>query len=609
MYLVYNYEKYKAVQPETTIANIRTTLHDLDLLLHESHISHRDFYSCRVILGNKGLLPLNIGTNGKGRSFEYSLASGYAEFMERLQNQLLLNSKKMLTSKTFNVYSVASSDGNVMSKTIYSSDEQYIATSMLDSMVCNELARMSGFSCSREFTDELKKFKQENHSLCVPFYDVQSNTERLFPIEILLLLTGSNGMASGNTPKEAILQSICEIFERFVISELYWKELTPPTISLSSFSDGHIKEVIDRYKVENKDYTVIIKDCSLGLGIPAVGLLIIDTKNNKYNFKIGVDFVPEVALERCFTEIHQGRDIFGGLPYSFMDTNCQDDDALRKAEGNLMKIFIDGTGYWPVSILRGTPSYEFKGFNTEYGLSNSSDIRLAFSLIHNLGYNIYIRNNSTLGFPAYYVIIPGMSQIIAKNPFVSVYKPSFIDLSLINQLGRVTEDMAGKILNSINENYKAMKSNSFALKNVFVHNTNEDLNELSVEMLATLLALYVDDKVTAIKYLELYLMDKNKIEYQYYYACLDYLKLRDEEQDILKLIYGKKLAKEVCDDLDIPHNVLQHYSFPNCPNCKNCKLCMECSQQTIEAISEKVKTFGIKIDQRQTQSDLWNDAD
>jgi hypothetical protein len=29
----------------------------------------------------------------------------------------------------------------------------------------------------------------------------------------------------------------------------------------------------------------------------------------------------------------------------------------------------------------------------------------------------------------------------------------------------------------------------------------------------------------------------------------------------------------------------------------------------IEAISEKVKTFGIKIDQRQTQSDLWNDAD
>lgn len=602
-------KKYKAYPPETTISNIRTTLHNLGLLLHESHILHKDFYSCRVILGNKGLLPLNIGTNGKGRSFEYSLASGYAEFMERLQNQLLLNSKKMLTSKTFNVYSVASSDDSGINKATYSLDEQYIATSMLDSIVCEELARMSGFSCSEEFTDELKKFKQENKNLCVPFYDVQSNTDRFFPIEILQLLTGSNGMASGNTPKEAILQSICEIFERFVISELYWKELTPPTISLSSFSDGHIKEVIDRYIEENKDYTVVIKDCSLGLGIPAVGLLIIDTRNNKYNFKIGVDFVPEVALERCFTEIHQGRDIFGGLPYSFIDTTCRDDESVKKAEDNLMKIFIDGTGYWPVSILRGTPSYEFKGFNAEYGLSNSDDVRMAFSLIHNLGYNIYIRNNSTLGFPAYYVIVPGMSQIIAKNPFVSVYKPSFIDMSLINQLGRVTEDIAGKILNSINENFNAMKSNSFALTHVFVHNTNEDLNELSVEMLATLLALYVNDTTTAIKYLELYLMDKSKIEYQYYYACLDYLKLRGGCQDILKLLYGKELASEVCDDLNVPHKVLQHYNFPNCPDCKNCKLCKECSQQTIEAISEKVKSFGIAIDQRQTQSDLWNNSD
>ena len=108
-------------------------------------------------------------------------------------------------------------------------------------------------------------FKQGNKSLCVPFYDVQSNIERLFPIEILLLLTGSNGMASGNTPKEAILQSICEIFERFVISELYWKGVTPPTIPLSSFSDGHIKDVIIRYIEENEDYTVAVKDCSLGL--------------------------------------------------------------------------------------------------------------------------------------------------------------------------------------------------------------------------------------------------------------------------------------------------------------------------------------------------------
>lgn len=53
------------------------------------------------------------------------------------------------------------------------------------------------------------------------------------PIEFSLLLTGSNGMASGNTPKEAILQALCEIFERYAISEIYWNEYTPPTIPFS----------------------------------------------------------------------------------------------------------------------------------------------------------------------------------------------------------------------------------------------------------------------------------------------------------------------------------------------------------------------------------------
>lgn len=85
--------------------------------------------------------------------------------------------------------------------------------------------------------------------------------------------------------------------------------------------------------------------------------------------------------------------------------------------------------------------------------------------------------------------------------------------------------------------------------------------------------------------------------------------LLHESQDILKLLYGKELTREVFEDLDVPHKVLQYYSFPNCPDCKNCKLFKECRQQTIEAISEKVKTSSIEIDQIQTQFDLWNNAD
>lgn len=40
---------------------------------------------------------LDIGTNGKGGSYQYALASGYAEFMERLQNGILFRGYKNAT--------------------------------------------------------------------------------------------------------------------------------------------------------------------------------------------------------------------------------------------------------------------------------------------------------------------------------------------------------------------------------------------------------------------------------------------------------------------------------------------------------------------------------
>lgn len=76
-------KKYKAEAPICTIGKIRKILSDIGILLLEQHLIHDNFSSCRVTFGNNGLDKLNIGTNGKGRTFEYSLASGYAEFMER----------------------------------------------------------------------------------------------------------------------------------------------------------------------------------------------------------------------------------------------------------------------------------------------------------------------------------------------------------------------------------------------------------------------------------------------------------------------------------------------------------------------------------------------
>lgn len=227
-------KQYKATTPIHTVSKIRKILSNIGILLLERHMIHDKFSSCRVVIGNDGLGKLNIGTNGKGRTFEYSLASGYAEFMERLENHLLLNSKKMLTDKTFNIFEVAKKEEK-KSGFLYDQREKNVPFSDISKTFMEEIIRMCGFNSVNELNANIAQNASKTKPLVIPFYDVKNKTVIEIPIEFSLLLTGSNGMASGNTPKEAILQALCEIFERYVISEIYWNEYTPPTIPLSFF--------------------------------------------------------------------------------------------------------------------------------------------------------------------------------------------------------------------------------------------------------------------------------------------------------------------------------------------------------------------------------------
>ena len=93
----HNMKKYKDCSPLETIDRVRNLLYNVGILTKESHQTNGITYSCRISIAQDNLDLLDIGTNGKGRSFEYSLASGYAEFMERLQNHVLLNGKDYAT--------------------------------------------------------------------------------------------------------------------------------------------------------------------------------------------------------------------------------------------------------------------------------------------------------------------------------------------------------------------------------------------------------------------------------------------------------------------------------------------------------------------------------
>lgn len=92
---------YKEATPKQTTYKIQNILREIDLFVTPTLIQNpiKDIFSTRIeALPEDG----GFGTNGKGKSKIYSLASAYAEFMERIQNLFILGANGV--SKSFQDY-------------------------------------------------------------------------------------------------------------------------------------------------------------------------------------------------------------------------------------------------------------------------------------------------------------------------------------------------------------------------------------------------------------------------------------------------------------------------------------------------------------------------
>jgi ribosomal protein S12 methylthiotransferase accessory factor len=93
---------YKTTAPFSTINHIRTLLASVDFFTIE--MAHNCYTlpgvnCCSVLIGDNDLVDFHIGTNGKGLTTRYALASAYGEFMERLQNDFLIRPHKIFATK------------------------------------------------------------------------------------------------------------------------------------------------------------------------------------------------------------------------------------------------------------------------------------------------------------------------------------------------------------------------------------------------------------------------------------------------------------------------------------------------------------------------------
>lgn len=139
-----------------------------------------------------------------------------------------------------------------------------------------------------------------------PAYNL-TRAQNTFVPEFYSDIVGTNGLAAGNSLEEAILQGICEIIERHVVSNIDLNKIRTPAIKLDSITHPLAIELINKYK--NINMEIILEDFTLNMEIPTIGVIGYYKKGiDEYEWRYiaaGTHTDPIKALFRALTELPQ----------------------------------------------------------------------------------------------------------------------------------------------------------------------------------------------------------------------------------------------------------------------------------------------------------------
>ena len=142
----------------------------------------------------------------------YALASAYGELMERLSTGMLMPCCPFDAAD---------------------------AVAMTPQAFAEQCPRRVFASLRLQSKDELAAFMRdcfgEEMLKCAPFRCLNDGSSALLPIELVQMLCGTTGLCAGNTPEEAMLQGLMEVFER-----LCRKEAVPVRVDAAGNTGGRV---------------------------------------------------------------------------------------------------------------------------------------------------------------------------------------------------------------------------------------------------------------------------------------------------------------------------------------------------------------------------------
>ena len=297
---------YKERTPEETVNIVKQFFKDNNVTLIESDLNqaesgtwycHVDAFKNDIKLG---------GSNGKGMTKEYSLASCYAELYERFCNKMWFFSSWFWMKDYMEM--------NKKTNGFYFDRNERVIT------------KQEALNNSKHIKYYFDYYSNNNEDLLnatldiitdgkyigVPMHNIVDDNDTLeIDPRLVLRMTRSNGMAAGNTLKEALNQGISEIVEREVEDKFFKslfeddKTLKYYALDLDSITENNnLKETIN--KIKAKGYDLYLFDLSYSYNMPVIMSLLLDRQNGFINVNFGAFPVFEIAAERVLTELYQG---------------------------------------------------------------------------------------------------------------------------------------------------------------------------------------------------------------------------------------------------------------------------------------------------------------
>lgn len=585
-----NYQKYKDRKPEDTLFRIQTILHEMGLTTTHQWVDqeYEGCYSNRV-----NIYPTQLGTNGKGTDPIYALTSGYAELMERIQNNILYIGELSQEDQEYGGF-LKFPDERLIPFDELLEEKNILLEHIFENLGCKE--DFEKRVILREFAN--MKNGTETECLCIPFVDPESESIVFLPQELLFIIYGSNGMSAGNTMEEALVQGLAEILERYVNRKIALEHICPPSVPRNFIEKiPSLNKVICEIEEDGK-YQVVVKDCSLGRGIPVVAIVIINQETGTFGVKFASHPSFSVALERTLTEAFQGKKL-----EQFTAANRIGSDEQIHHRDNLLNMMKIGNGVYPKELLVGTPDYPFVPDGWIGGKSNREMLRSMLTLIKKEGYQVLIHESSYLGFHSYFTIVPGMSEMYPIDRLRIREYQTYVRLEKsFSHLHSLTDEEAKRIVL-----YSSFKEQSM-LENQLVWISGRPLSDRipgkdAATVLLKACCLYqIGDFVNAAKEMEkvsnYYNQQETGEEKEFYRCCNTYLYFRaigygaEDCNQLIGKLFKEELAARVREILSDHHAVIRKmYPDTNCYDCEHCEMDRQgmCRYREVSGIIRKIK--------------------